>query len=470
MGHGNEVFILNNSILSGKKHIHFIGIGGSGMFPLAQILHDRGYFLTGSDNNPSSIVELAKGLGIPVTIGQKAENIVGADLIVYTAAILPDNPELLAAKESGVPVIERAVLLGIINNAHSCSVCVSGTHGKTTTTSMLTQIMLHANMDPSAVIGGKLKSIGSYGRVGKSEYMVTEACEFKDHFLQLRPAVAVVLNIDRDHMDYFHTMERLKDSFEIFMRSAARAIVVNGDDANTMEVVRRLNRPYVTFGRGENSDYRISQSRRYPGVHQSFVLSYKNTLLGELHLYIPGEHNQLNAAAAVAAAMEIGIPFGECAAGLAQFSGSGRRFEVLAKINGVTIADDYAHHPAELTATLSTAKDLDFKRVWAVHQPFTYSRTKLLLEDFAKALRIADKVTLTEIMGSRETNDDYHIYSSDLAALIPGSEWYSSFDQVAQAVAGNAKAGDLIITLGCGDVYKVAQKIIDLLSEKKCSL
>ncbi len=457
---------MNNSILNGKKHIHFIGIGGSGMFPLAQILHDRGYFLTGSDNNPSSIVELAKGLGIPVTIGQKAENIAGADLIVYTAAILPDNPELLAAQESGVPLIERAVLLGIVNNSHSCSVCVSGTHGKTTASSMLTQIMLHAKMDPSAVIGGKLKSIGSYGRVGKSEYMVTEACEFKDHFLQLRPAVAVVLNIDRDHMDYFHTMERLKNSFETFMRSATRAVVVNGDDENTMEVVRRTERPYVTFGRGEGCDYRISQSRKYPGIHQSFVLSHKNTLLGELHLYIPGEHNQLNAAAAVAAAMEIGVPFCECAAGLAQFSGSGRRFEVLAKINGITVADDYAHHPAELAATLTTAKGLDFKRVWAVHQPFTYSRTKLLLNDFAKALQIADRVTLTEIMGSRETNDDYHIYSADLAALIPDCEWYDSFDKVAQTVAENAKAGDLIITLGCGDVYKVAQKIIDLLTQK----
>jgi UDP-N-acetylmuramate--alanine ligase len=433
------------------------------MFPLAQILHERGYYLTGSDNNPSSIVEMERALGIPVTIGQCAKNIEGADLIVYTAAILPDNPELVAAKQSGIPTIERAILLGIVNNSHNCSICVSGTHGKTTTSSMLTQILLHAKFDPSAVIGGKLKTVGAYGIVGKSEYMVTEACEFKDHFLQLRPAVAVVLNIDCDHMEYFKTLDNLKHSFETFMSYATRAIILNGDDANSVETANRLGRAYTTFGRSDSCDFQVTNPKQLQGVNQSFTLLHHGKPLGEITLQVPGAHNQLNAAAAVAAAMEIGVSFADCAAGLAEFTGSGRRFEILAQINGITIADDYAHHPAEIAATLSAAKSLPFKRVWAVHQPFTYSRTQLLLQDFAKALQLADRVTLTEIMGSREKKEDFNVCSADLAALIPGCAWYDSFDAVADAVASEAKEGDLIITLGCGDVYKAAQKIIDRL-------
>ncbi len=454
---------MNNLILEGKKHIHFIGIGGSGMFPLAQILHDRGYYLTGSDNNPSSIVEMERALGIPVTIGQKAENIAGADLIIYTVAILPDNPELVAAKNSGIPMMERAELLGIINNAHSDSVCISGTHGKTTTSSMLTQILLHANCDPSAVIGGKLKSIGAYGRVGKGDIMVTEACEYKDHFLQLKPAFAVILNIDCDHMEYFKTLDNLKHSFELFTSYATKGIIANGDDQNTLDVLAKVGKAAVTFGRGADCDYRVLNGKALSGVRQSFTLAYKDKLLGEVELLVPGDHNQVNAAAAIAAAMELGVSFSDCKEGLLEFTGSGRRFEVLAEVNGITVVDDYAHHPAEIAATLKAAKTLDFKRVWAVHQPFTYSRTKLLLNEFAEALQIADLVSLTEIMGSREKNDDFNIYAADLAAKIPGCEWFLTFDEIADFVADGAKPGDLIITLGCGDVYKAAAKIIDRL-------
>lgn len=455
---------MNDSILTGKRHIHFIGIGGSGMFPLAQILHDRGYFLTGSDNNPSSIVEMERALGIPVVIGQKAENIAGADLIVYTAAVLADNPELLAAKASGVPLLERADLLGLINNSFSDSVCVSGTHGKTSTTSMLTQILLHAGVDPSAVIGGKLKSIGAYGRVGKSDVIVTEACEFKDHFLKLSPAYAVILNIDCDHMEYFKTLDNMKRSFETFAGGAAKAVFVNGDDQNTMEVASRLSgKRVVTFGRGEQNDYRVTGGRALTGTRQCFTLSRRGEELGEITLLIPGAHNQVNAAAAAAVAMELGVSFDDCKAGLLTFTGSGRRFEVLAEVGGVTVVDDYAHHPTEIAATLTAAKTLSFRRVWAVHQPFTYSRTQLLLNDFARALSIADKVTLTEIMGSREKAEDFSVCAADLAAKIPGAEVFGDFDALAEAVAREAKAGDLIITLGCGDVYKAAAKIIALL-------
>ncbi len=454
---------MNTSLLHDKKHIHFIGIGGSGMFPLAQILHDRGYYLTGSDNNPSSIVEMERALGIPVTIGQKAENIQGADLIVYTVAILPDNPELVAARQSGIPMIERAELLGIINNAHTDSICVSGTHGKTTTSSMLTQILLHAKVDPSAVIGGKLKSIGAYGRVGRSQVMVTEACEYKDHFLQLRPAYAVILNIDCDHMEYFKTLENLKHSFEVFANYSSKGIIANGDDENTMDVISRVDKPIITFGKGAHCDYRVVGGKALSGVRQRFTLLHKDEVLGDVELLVPGEHNQVNAAAAIAAAMELGICFDDCKDGLLEFTGSGRRFEVLAEVNGVTVVDDYAHHPAEIAATLKAAKQLDFKRVWAVHQPFTYSRTKLLLNEFAQALQIADVVTLTEIMGSREKNDDFNIYAADLAAKIPGCAWFDTFDEIAAFVASGAKEGDLIITLGCGDVYKAAAKIIERL-------
>ncbi len=455
------------NFLIGKKHIHFIGIGGSGMYPLAQILHKQGYYLTGSDNNETETLKAVRNMGIPVYMGQRAENIEGADLIVHTAAIMADNPELIAAKASGVSVIERSVLLGLITSMYDNAVCVCGTHGKTTATSMLTHIFIADGNDLTAVIGGKLKAIGGSGICGTSDTMVCEACEFVDTFLKLYPDTAVVLNIDCDHLDYFKTMENMKRSFTKFCSMTTKIIVYNGDDANTVEAVSAADTKarLVTFGRSGRNDYYPANINHVSGFHTEFDVYRQGALLGRAAINVPGEHNVLNAVAAIAAAVENGCKYDSAVKGLAEFHGAVRRFEKLAEINGITIVDDYAHHPTEVRSLLETAKGMNFGRVWAVHQPFTYSRTATLLNEFADALGIADKVVLTEIMGSREKNT-YNIYSKDLAEKIPGAVWFPTFEEVAKYVIDNAQSGDLIITLGCGDVYKVAYMMIDMLKGK----
>lgn len=445
--------------LTGKKHIHFIGIGGSGMYPLAQILHSKGFYLTGSDNNETETLELVRKMGIPVFIGQCAENIEGADLIVYTAAIMNDNPELIAARESGVTTVERADLLGLITGRYGNSICVSGTHGKTTTSSMLTQIFLSEKVDISAVIGGKLKSIGGSGVAGSSDTMVCEACEFMDHFLKLSVDVAVILNVDEDHLDYFKNLDNIIASFRKFCYNASKAVIINGDDENSMKAVEGVKgKDIITFGHSNKNMWYPKNIVHSGNLETSFDIMFKGSLFCKAVIHVPGEHNVINAVAAAAAAQYSGVSAEGIAKGLDEFKGAGRRFEKYGEYNGITIVDDYGHHPAEIAATLKTAKGMSFKRVWAVHQPFTYSRTFILMDDFAKALSIADKVVLTEIMGSREKNT-YNVYAKDLCDKIDGCVWFPEFEQVADYVYKNAEEGDLIITLGCGDVYKVARLI-----------
>ncbi len=456
-----------DTLLKEVKRIHFIGIGGSGMCPLAEILHSEGYELSGSDNNESDTLQRIRNLGIPVTMGQKAENIKGAEMIVYTAALLKDNPELVAAKESGIPTFERSKLFGAISRMYSNCIGVCGTHGKTTTTSMLTQIMIEAGLDPSAVIGGKLPLINSNGRVGKTENFVCEACEFVDTFLDLSPDVAVILNIDEDHLDYFKTLENLIKSFTRFASMASKAVIYNGDDENTLTAIKNADlngKKTVTFGYSEQNDYYPEDIETVRGAFYKFTVMRKKEALGTITLNVPGLHNVLNALAAVAAAMDSGADFRICKEGLEAFGGAGRRFEMLGTYNGITFADDYAHHPAELKVTLEAAMKMHYNSVWAVFQPFTYSRTYMLMDDFAEVLKIPDRCVMTEIMGSRERNT-YGVYTSQLAEKIPDSVWFNTFDEVADYVLKNAKDGDLVLTLGCGDIYKAAKIMIKKLSE-----
>ncbi len=451
--------MISKDILENKKHIHFIGIGGSGMFPLAQILHSQGYYLTGSDNNETETLDAVRKMDIPVFVGQRADNIEGADLIVHTAAIMNDNPELIAARNSGVPVLERSELLGLVSTWYNKAICVSGTHGKTTTTSMLVQMCVEEGIDLSCVIGGKLPSIGGSGRAGKSDILVCEACEFVDTFLKLSPVISIILNIDEDHLDYFKTLDNIISSFRKFAEKTTKALVVNGDDANTMKAVEGItDKDIITFGFEKTNEY-YPVIKNTSGMQTDFDLYRKGEKLCELSLHVPGRHNVLNAVAAAAAALYAGVSLNGIMLGLQSFMGAGRRFEKIAEVNGVTVVDDYAHHPAEIAVTLKAAKNLDFNRVWAIHQPFTYSRTYLLLDDFAKVLQIADKVVLTEIMGSREKNT-YNIYAKDLCDKVPDCVWYNTFDEVVDYVAENVKQGDLVITLGCGDVYKVAKRLV----------
>ena len=455
------VAVLKNidEVLGKIKRIHFIGIGGSGMCPLVEILHSKGYEISGSDNNESDTLNRVRSLGIPVFLGQRAQNIEGAQMIVYTAALLPDNPELCAAKESGIPTFERKELLGAITRMFDNCICVCGTHGKTTVTAMLTQIFLQSGADPTAVIGGKLPLTGTNGIAGGSQNMLCEACEFVDTFLSLSPDVSVILNIDEDHLDYFKTLDNLIASFTKFASMTRREIIINADDANTLRAVESIkDKRFITFGLGKDNDFRAENIVLEHEFASFDIIKYGENV-GRISLGIPGKHNIFNALAAIAAADNAGIPMDKIIACAEQFRGAGRRFEILKKINGITIADDYAHHPRELEVTLNAAMGMRFKRVWAVFQPFTYSRTKILFDDFVRVLKIPDRVVMTEIMGSRERNT-YGVYTSQLAEKIPGSVWFNTFDEVADYVVKNAEEGDLVITLGCGDIYKAAKLMI----------
>ena len=449
-----------DNLLDQVKKLHFVGIGGSGMCPMAEILHHNGYELTGSDMNESDTLERIRSYGIPVSMGHQAENIGDAEVVVYTAACKPDNPELVAARAKGIPTLERSVMLGILTEKFPFSIAVSGTHGKTTTTGMLTQILIEAGKDPSAIIGGKLPLIGGNGRVGKSDCIVVEACEYVDTFLQLHPAVSVILNIDADHLDYFKTVDNIVKSFRQFASQTSQLLVVNGDDKRAMESVSSLaGQKLITFGLSDKNDYYPAELNEEDTACEDFTLMHKGEALGRVNLIVPGEHNMLNALAAAAAAHSVGAaPEAICAA-LGKFSGVHRRFEILGKFDGVTVADDFAHHPTELTAVLSSAMRMGYRQVWAVFQPHTYSRTYNLLDDFAKALSIPDHLVMTEILAVRETNT-YNIHTSDLAAKVPGSVWFDSFDKIADYVMEHAAPGDLILTLGGGDIYKCANLIV----------
>jgi len=452
-----------DSVLKSVKRIHFIGIGGAGMCPLAEILHAKGYVLSGSDNNETDTVARIRNLGIPVTIGQKAENIEGAEMIVYTAALLPTNPELIAAKASGIPTYPRSELFGAVTRKFGNCVGVCGTHGKTTTTSMISQMMLTAGEDISCVIGGKLPMINAYGRVGTNDTIVVEACEYANTFLSLSPSVSVILNIDADHLEFFKTMDNLIKSFSDFADLARDAVIYNGDDIKTVRAVDEVaGKKLISFGFESSNEWYAENIEGE--AYFSFDVMHNGEKIGRISLGVPGRHNILNALAAVAVAGYYGVNMAEAIRGIEAFGGAGRRFEKLAEINGITICDDYAHHPAELRVTLEAAKKMNYNRVWAVFQPFTFSRTFMLLDDFAEVLQIADKVVMTEIMGSREVNT-YDVYTSQLAEKIPGSVWFESFDTIAQYLKENVTAGDLVITLGCGDVYKIAKKYIRLLTE-----
>ena len=449
-----------STVLKNAKRIHFIGIGGSGMCPLAEILHSKGYSLQGSDNNESSIVERIRKLGIPVMMGQRAENIKGADMIVYSAAISRDNPELAAALESGVPTFQRAELLGELSRRFSNCVGICGTHGKTTVTSMTTQVMIDAGLDPSAVIGGKLPLTDSYGRVGKTENIVMESCEFQDTFLYMSPDVAVILNIDADHLEYFKTMDNLILSFEKFAKSATKAVIYNGDDANTLKAIKDIQgKDMISFGFESTNDYYAENIEEYKGAFTRFDIMYKGERLGNVSLSIPGKHNILNALASVAASVYSGAKFEDCVKGIEEFHSAGRRFEHLGTYKGIDFIDDYAHHPAELKVTLEAAMKMGYNTVWAVFQPFTYSRTVMHFDEFVDVLKIPDRCVMTEIMGSREVNT-YNIYTSQLAEKIPNSVWFNTQEEVADFVVKNAKPGDLVLTMGCGDIYKSAHMMI----------
>ncbi len=455
-----------DNILNTIKRVHFVGIGGSGMCPLAEVLISKGYEVSGSDTSDGDTLRRVKSYGIPVYMGHEKSNVNGAELVVYTAAVKQDNPELAAAREQGIPTIERSVMLGILSRRFQNSVAVSGTHGKTTTTAMISQILIGSKCEPTAIIGGTLPLIGGNSYVGNSETIVCEACEYVDSFLQITPAVAVILNVDADHLDYFENLDNIKKSFGKFVAQTSKAVIVNGDDSNALDSVKNSPVQVVTFGFGEDNDYRAVMTSPQTTVYDAFDFYYKDEKLCNIELSVPGKHNVYNALAAAAASHFLGVKPEDISENLHKFTGVHRRFEVLGTHGGITVADDFAHHPTEIKATLSAAMQMGFNKVWNVFQPHTYSRTAMLLDDFAEALSIVDEAVILEILPVRETNT-YNIYNTDLGKKVSGSKCIDTFEDAAKYVCENAQPGDLILTMGGGNVYMCANLINDMLSEKE---
>lgn len=454
----------HDDILDKVKKIHFVGIGGSGMCPLAEILMSKGYEISGSDTSDGDTLRRIISYGIPVYMEHAPSNVEGVDAVVYTAAVKSDNPELVAAREQGIPVIERSVMLGIVTRKYANSVAVSGTHGKTTTTAMISQILIGSGFEPSAIIGGKLPLIGGNSYIGDSDIIVCEACEYVDTFLQLTPAVSVILNVDADHLDYFENLDNIKKSFRKFTAQTSKTVIVNGDDKNALEGVSEKHPSPITFGFGQDNVYRAELTSCPETVYDAFDFYCKGEKLCNIELSVPGKHNVYNALAAAATAHYMGVSPEQIAENLHSFTGVHRRFEILGNPCGITVADDFAHHPTEITATLTAAMQMGFNRVWNIFQPHTYSRTAMLLDDFAKALSIVDKAVILEILPVRETNT-YNISNVDLGNKVKNSICINTFEEAAKYVIENAKQGDLILTMGGGNVYMCANMIRDKLAE-----
>ncbi len=438
---------------------HLVGIGGVSMSPLAEALHGAGLVITGSDIRESEVLDQLRALGIRIAVGHSADNIAGADLIIRTAAAREDNVEIAAARQAGIPVFERAQAWGSIMKNYKNAVCISGTHGKTTTTSMTTHILMAADKDPTVMIGGTLPLLGAGHRVGKGDTIVLESCEYYNSFHSFFPTIAVILNVDADHLDFFGDIENVKRSFRTFAELVPEDgwVIYNHDDKNTVDAMRGIERRILTFGLEEGADVRAERVT-LEGKHLRFDVTFRGEQFLHLELQLPGRHNVYNAVAAVSAAIAMGIPADAVEKGLKNFRGAGRRFEFKGCLNGAEIYDDYAHHPGELRALLDAALNMGYKRVITAFQPHTYSRTKTHFDEFVNQLRRADKVLLAEIYAAREKNTE-GISSRSLAEAIPGAEYFPTFEEMEARLRELASEGDIILTVGAGDIYKVGEAV-----------
>lgn len=449
-------------------HIHFIGIGGISMSGLAEILLSEGFTVSGSDNQRSPLTEMLTEKGSLIRYGQRRENITDdIDLVVYTSAIHPDNPEFLTMQEKGIASLTRAQLLGQMMRQYKTSIAVSGTHGKTTTTAMISDILLQEDKDPTLSIGGILKSIGGNYRVGGTDYFVTEACEYTNSFLSFFPKIGIILNIQEDHLDFFKDLADIRNSFHSFAKllPADGLLIINGEIDNYQELTEGLSCPVITFGMGEGFDYYPSGISYLDTGKSSFICHGPDGFSLPVTLGMPGSHNIANALPVIALARTLGLKNDTICQALSRFEGTDRRFDHKGEIGGVTVIDDYAHHPAEIRATLSAAAHYPHKRLWCVFQPHTYSRTKAFLKDFAQVLSTAEHVVLADIYAARET-DTLGISSRDLQREILASggdcHYFPSFDEIENFLLENCTAGDLLITMGAGDVHKIGENLLGI--------
>ncbi len=440
------------------KRAHLVGIGGVSMAPLAEVLQGKGVAVTGSDFRESAAVEYLRTLGIPVVIGHLPESVAGADCVIRTAAVHDDNPEIFAARAAGVPVFERAQAWGALMRHYDNALCVSGTHGKTTVTSMCTHIFLAAGRDPSVMIGGTLPALGCGHRVGKGDTIILESCEYRNSFLYFNPTVAVILNVDADHLDFFKDLEDVKRSFRKFAElvPSGGRVIVNRDDPGARGVACGLD-PF-TYGLEPGAECTAANLTEEHG-RPVFDITVHGEFYAHAELQVFGRHNVSNALAAASAAYVLGVPGPAVEEGLRAFRGAGRRFERKGEYNGAVLYDDYAHHPQELRALLTTAKGLGYQRVICAFQPHTYSRTKELFDDFAEVLKLPDIALLMEIFPAREQNT-FGISSNDLAKQIPGSVYCPTLEDVTEKLRALARPGDLLLTVGAGDIYLAGEALL----------
>ena len=452
---------------STAKHIYFIGIGGISMSALARILVQKGINVSGSDIKESELTKKLEGEGIEVKYTQVAENITpDIDHVVYTAAISKDNPEFKKAQELNIPLVNRASLLSDIMKGYKYSIGVSGTHGKTSTTSMLSHILIEAKKDPTISVGGMLPLIGGNLKIGKEEFFLTEACEYTNSFLELSPNVEVILNIEADHLDFFKDLDDLRKSFKKFIAKLDDngILVINEKISNKEELLDGFSGKVYSFGLGKGYVNAKNINYDFEGKAE-FDLYVEDKYMGKIKLSVYGEHNILNALAAIATGMALDISLEDIKRGLEGYGGVHRRFEIKGTVKGLTVIDDYAHHPGEIEATIEAAKKLKYKRLCVVFQPHTYSRTKALLEDFARVLSKADLVVLADIYAARE-KDTLGVSSKDIETLINKKSqkayYFPTFDEIESFVLSKLDKGDICITMGAGDIYKLGEDILGI--------
>ncbi len=451
------------SALSENACIHMIGIGGVSMSALAHILKFFKYHVSGSDRNSTEITDKLRKAGIEVSIGHSPENIKEPDLVCYTAAIPQNNPELVKARSLGIPTMERAELLGELIKKYQFPIAVAGTHGKTTTTSMLSLILLSAELDPTILVGGELEQINGNYKIGDEKYLVFEACEYVESFLHFNPYISIITNVEEDHLDYFSDLNHIISSFEKFARlnSPDGCIIVCSDDKNAINVVQNIDKRVIKYGIiGRNNDFYADNVRIDENGKTVFDVYFNGELFTKIKLNVNGMHNVYNALGALVAAWALGVDEKHIRAGLESFCGTKRRFEILGKVDGFTVVDDYAHHPTEINSTLKTAKEIANGKVWCIFQPHTYTRTKVFLKEFAEALELADKIIITDIYSARE-KDDGTVHSRDLVSLSEKFIYIKDFNEIKEYINRNAQKDDMVITMGAGDVFKVGKSLVE---------
>ena len=453
------------------EKIHFVGIGGAGMSPLAKIMVELGYEVTGSDRADSEVIQNLKKLGAKITLdGQKGENVKGADAIVVSTAIPFDNPEVLAARDLGIRKLHRSDINAALVNEYK-GIAVAGAHGKTTTTSMLGVALTKAGVSPTVVVGGEMPDLGTNAILGESEYLTSEADESDGSFLKLHPHIAVVTNVEDDHMDHYGTMENIIKAFTQFIQNVDKETgyaVLCFDNENLRNIAKTVDRKFYTYAIDHEADY-TAKNIKTNGKGIAFDVLHGEEMLGHVSLNIPGRHNVLNALACIVTGLSMGVEFEKLAAGLAEFHGAKRRFQTKGRANGIWVVDDYAHHPTEIAATLKAAKELNPKRLVCVFQPHRYSRTQLLHEEFGKAFVSADLLILTDIYSAGEAPiegingetilNEVRKQSGQDVIYIPQRE------RLAKYLEEEAKDGDLIITMGAGDIYKTGEELVELLNK-----